>query len=73
MLHYAVAWWLWAHGTPGRRHFPEIARHSGKQCSIGFQPVSGFGAEPGSMVECQPPVSGREPSQTALENENEND
>jgi hypothetical protein len=25
--------------------FRDIARHSGEQCSIGFQPVSGFGAE----------------------------
>ena len=47
MLHYTVAWWLWARGTPVRKHFPEIARHSGEQCSIGFQPVSGFGAETG--------------------------
>jgi hypothetical protein len=27
--------------------FPEIARHAGEQCSIGFQPVSGFGVETG--------------------------
>ena len=27
--------------------FPEIARHSGEQCSIGFQPLSGFEAETG--------------------------
>jgi hypothetical protein len=27
--------------------FPEIARHSGEQCSMGFQPVSGFGVETG--------------------------
>jgi hypothetical protein len=27
--------------------FRQIARHSGEQCSIGFQPVSGFGDETG--------------------------
>ena len=36
MLHYTVAWWLWARETPVRKHFSEIARHSGEQCSIGF-------------------------------------
>jgi hypothetical protein len=34
------AWWLWVRGTPPRKAFREIARHSGEHCSIGFQPVS---------------------------------
>jgi hypothetical protein len=41
----------------------DIARHSGEQCSIGFQPVSGFGAETGLIPTA---LSGCEPSQTAL-------
>jgi hypothetical protein len=44
MLHYALA--VGAR-IPVRKHFWEIARHSGEQCSIGFQPVSGFGVETG--------------------------
>jgi hypothetical protein len=47
MLHYTVAWWLWALGTPVRKHFEISLGHSGEQSSIGFQPVSGFGAETG--------------------------
>ena len=47
MLHYTVAWLMWAHGTPARKQFRKIARHSGEQGSIGFQPVSGFGADTG--------------------------
>jgi hypothetical protein len=39
-----VAWGRWARGTPPREAFRQIARHSGEQCSIGFQPVSGFRA-----------------------------
>src|ERR1700676_5070932 len=38
MLLYAVAWLPWVRGDSAGCP-REIARHSGKQCSIGFQPV----------------------------------
>jgi hypothetical protein len=47
MLHYTVAWMAVGARYSRQEAFPEIARHAGKQCSIGFQPVSGFGVETG--------------------------
>src|SRR5271170_2141912 len=47
-----------------QKAFREIARHSGEQCSIGFQPVSGGSRlQPGSIPTT---LSRREPSQTDL-------
>jgi hypothetical protein len=37
---------LGAQNSP-QKAFRQIARHSGEHCSIGFQPVSGFGSETG--------------------------
>jgi hypothetical protein len=47
MLHYTVAWVAMGARYFRQEAFPEIARHAGAQCSIGFQPVSGFGVETG--------------------------
>ena len=47
MLHYTVAWSLWVRGIPIRKHFERSLDTPGDQCSIGFQPVSGFRVETG--------------------------
>jgi hypothetical protein len=47
MLHCTVAWVAVGARYSRQEAFPEIARHAGEQCSIGFQPVSGIGVETG--------------------------
>jgi hypothetical protein len=61
MLHYTVAWVAVGARYSRQETFAEVARHAGKQCSIGFQPVSGFAVETGLNSD-RP--SGREPSKT---------
>ena len=40
MLHYTVAWWLGARGTPVRTHFERsLDTPKSNVASIGFQPV----------------------------------
>jgi hypothetical protein len=47
MLHYTVVGAAVGARCSRQEGFPEIARHAGEQCSIGFQPVSGFGVGTG--------------------------